>query len=744
MTLITTGAIEGRSKESAGQLDRRDFLRVSALAGGGVLLGAYTVDQAAAAVPGASGQLAEFALNVFVRITPDDVVTIVSKNPEIGQGIKTSLPMVVAEELDADWERVRVEQAPLDTEKYSGQSVGGSNGTPRNYDLMRRMGAAGRRMLIEAAAEMWGVPAAELGTEPGAVVHRSLGRRATYGELAGRAAAVAPPDLESVPLKDPSRFRIMGTSVGNVDTPAIVRGQKLFGVDVTLPGMKYAVFEKCPVFGGRVAHANLDEVRAQPGVRDAFVVEGGSELNGLLDGVAIVADSWWQANRARGALRVEWEEGAHATDSSEGFRARAAELWRGEPETVERPDGDARGALAAAAAVVEADYDYPFIAHACLEPMNCTAHYSGGRLEMWAPSQAPERGRGMVARTLGIPEDAITVNITRSGGGFGRRVYVDYMVEAGAIAMRVDAPVKLLWSREDDIRHDFYRPAGFHRLRGGVDAAGRVTAWKNHFVTFGAPGGTAWATGLSATEFPARFVANYELGTSYIPFNVPTGVLRAPRSNGVAFAVQSFIDELAHAAGRDPLDVRLDMLSAYTGGDGAMDGARMRAVLESVAARSGWGRTSRPRGRGRGIAFHFSHRGYFAEVVDASVSPTGAVAVEQVWVVGDIGSLIINPSGAEQQVQGAVLDGIAQALGQQITIERGRARQSNFHDFPLLRMSQAPPAIHVHFIESGVSPTGLGEPALPPVVPALCNAIFDATGKRVRSLPLSEQDLSWA
>lgn len=744
MTLITTGAIEGRSEDSAGHLDRRDFLRVSALAGGGVLLGAYTVDAAAAAVPGAPGQLAESALNVFVRITPDDLVTIVSKNPEIGQGIKTSLPMVVAEELDADWDRVRVEQAPLDTEKYSRQSVGGSTGTPTNYDLMRRMGAAARRMLIEAAAEMWGVPVAELRTEPGAVVHRSLGRRATYGELAERAAAVAPPDLESVPLKDPSRFRIMGTSVGNVDTPAIVTGRKLFGVDVTLPGMKYAVFEKCPVFGGHVAGANLDEVRREAGVTDAFVVEGGDDLGGLLSGVAVVAESWWQAERARRKLRVQWEEGAHAGDSSAGFRARAAELWQREPETVERPDGDAPGALAAAAAVVEADYEYPFIAHACLEPMNCTAHYRGGRLEMWAPSQAPERGRGMVAATLGIPEDAIAVNITRSGGGFGRRVYVDYMVEAAAIAMRVDGPVKLLWSREDDLRHCFYRPAGYHRLKGGLDSAGNVVAWQNHFVTFGEPDNTAWSAGLSATEFPSRFVANYELGTSHIPFNVPTGVLRAPRSNGVAFVVQSFIDELAHAAGRDPLDVRLDMLAAYTGGDGAMDAARMRAVLESVAERSGWGRTSRPRGRGRGIAFHFSHRGYFAEVVDASVSRDGAVEVEQVWVVGDIGSLIINPSGAEQQVQGAVLDGIGQALGQQVTIERGRARQSNFHDFPLLRMAQAPVAVDTHFIESDVAPTGLGEPALPPVVPALLNAVFAATGKRIRSLPLSEHDLSWA
>ena len=730
-------------------LERRDFLRVTALAGGGILLGAYATRADGAVLVGPPQPDAEFALNVFIRITPDNVVTIISKNPEIGQGIKTSLPMIVAEELDVDWRRVRVEQAPLDTDRFTRQSAGGSNATPTNYDNMRRVGAAARQMLVAAAAAMWGVPVSEIQTASGTVTHRGSGRRATYGDLADRAATILPPDPATVPLKDPKDFKILGTRVSGVDNLGIVTGKPMFGIDVTLPGMKYAVFEKCPVFGGKVVSANLDEMRAQSGVRHAFIVPGGDDLTGLLSGVAIVADTWWQASTARRMLRVTWEEGAHATDSSAGFAEQASALTSRGPEVVSPPDGDPDTALARAATVVEADYFYPFISHAPLEPQNCTAHFHDGRMEIWAPSQSPQRGRDLVASTLGLDASAITVNLTRSGGGFGRRLSGDYMVEAAAIAKEVGVPVKLLWSREDDMRHDFYRPAGFHHLKGGVDVGGQVVAWKNHFVTFGTEGRAAASANLGATEFPARFVPNYELGTSFIPFNVPTGFLRAPRSNGVAFVMQSFIDELAHAAGKDPLQFRYDLLAAYQapaaaeGRGGSLDPGRMRGVLELVADKAGWGKTTLPRGTGRGLAFHFSHRGYFAEIVEASVSNAGTVKVERVWVAGDIGSQIVNLSGAETQVQGAVLDGIAQALGQEITIERGRTVQSNFHDFPLLRLRQVPPATDVHFLRSDSAPTGLGEPALPPVVPALCSAIFAVTGRRIRSLPLSKHDLRW-
>jgi isoquinoline 1-oxidoreductase beta subunit len=745
-------------------VSRRSFLRVSALTGGGMMLALHLDPADALAQFGAPA--APLSPLAFITIAPDGAVTIMSKNPEIGQGIKNMLPMIIADELDVEWSRVRVEQADANAAAYGAQLAGGSFATPMNWTPMRQVGATGRLMLRQAAAQRWNVPVAEVTTAAGRLTHAGSKRSLGYGEVATEAAKLPVPAAAEVQLKDPKDYKIIGTPVKGVDTAAIVRGQPIFSIDFTLPNMQYAVYEKAPVFGAKVESANVDAIRKMPGVRHVFVIEGGTNLTGLLPGVAVVGDNWWLVNQARQKLQVKWADHPTAQQSSESFAQQAKAFSTQAPQNTLRRDGDVEAAFKTAAKVVEAEYFYPFIPHAPLEPQNCAALFQNGKMELWAPSQTPAQGLSLVADAVQIQQSDITMHLMKVGGGFGRRLTNDYVVEAAAIAKQVPGvPIKLLWTREDDMHHDFYRPAGFHYLKGAVDSSGKISAWKNHFVTFtGAQSST-----IGGTEFPARYIPNFDFGSSGMPLGVPTGALRAPGSNAYAWVFQSFIDELANAAGKDPLQFRLELLAqplvadppppagrAGGGpgggrgggrggglGGGGFTAARMAAVLRLAGEKSGWGQRKLPAGTGMGIAFHFSHQGYFAEVAEVTVDAKKRVKLNRVWVAGDIGSHIINPLHAENLVQGGVVDGISEMM-QEITIKGGSAVQTNYHQMPLLRINQSPPVIEAHWVKSENSPTGLGEPSLPPIIPAVANAIFAASGERIRTMPMSKQGFSWA
>ena len=725
------------------RLTRRSFLQVATASGGGLLVGAYTAPSVSAQQPPPP----PFEASAFVRIAPDGTVTLVSRNPEIGQGIKTMLPMLIAEELEVDWKTIKVEQADFDA-KYGQQTTGGSRAASNNWVPMRQVGAATRQMLIAAAAKSWGVPEAECFATNGRVYHKGTDRSLGYGELASAAAGMPVPDLKTLKLKDQGDFKIIGKATRSVDVPDIVAGKPIFGIDFTMPGMLYAVYHKCPVFGGKVASANLDEIKSLPGVRHAFVVDADVKTGpivegdpGLEPGIAIVADTWWAANSARKKLDVKWNEGPAASQSSADFAKRAAELSQQAPGRTLKNDGNVDDAFKSAAKVLEAAYDYPFISHAPLEPRNCSAQFKDGKLEIWSTTQLPARGRTLVSKILNIPESDITIHLLRAGGSFGRGLTNDYMVEVSQIAMKAGVPVKLVWTREDDMAHDYYRPGGFHFLKGAVDSSGKLVAWRNHFVTYGDNERFASSAAINPGEFPSDFVPNFAIHVSAMPLALKTGALRAPGANSQCFVMQSFIDELAHAAGKDPIAFRLELL-----GDQAhknYDVPRMRGVLQAVAERSGWGKRTLPKGTALGVAFHYSFQGYFAHVAEVSVIGGNKLKVNKIWVCGDIGSQIINPSGAENQVQGGVIDGLSELMTQEITLENGRVVQSNFHQHQLLRLSKTP-QIDVHFVKSEHDPTGLGEPALPPVIPAVTNAIFAATGKRLRSIPLAKSGYTWA
>ncbi len=727
-------------------LNRRSFLQITALAGGGFMLGLYPKTAAIAQ------SRAENALlpSDFISIASNGLVTITARNPETGQHSLNMLPMLIADELDVDWKDVKIVRPNADN-KYGIQFTGGSTATPNNWEPMRQIGGAARQMLVAAAAQTWGVAASECATASGRVMHKASNRSLGYGELATKAASMPVPELKSVKLKDPKDYKIIGTTTNDVENKDIVMGKPIFGIDVTVPGMLYAVLHKTPVFGGKVVSANLDAIKAMKGVKHAFVIEGRplpsnfpaylTEDPGLESGVAIVADSWWAAQSAREKLEVKWDSGKWGTQDSAEIAKKAEEISKQPPARTLRKDGDVEAVFKRSdVKVVESPYIFPFINHAPLEPQNCTAHFKDGKLEVWSTSQTPLVGRTIVARVLGLPENDITIHMIRGGGGFGRRLYNDSMCEAAWISKTVGAPVKLLWTREDDMQHGYYRSGGFQYLKGAVDKDGKLVAWQDHFIGYG-EGETFTHTGqIDGGEFPARFVPNFLMQSSVMPRGLKTGALRAPRSNVYAWVFQSFIDELAHAAGKDPVQFRLDLLSAGT--PGGMDASRMIGVVKLVAEKSGWGKRTFPKGTAMGIGFHFSHRGYFAEVAEVTVNANKKIKVNKVWVAGDIGSQIINVGASESLTQGAVVDGMSEML-QEISLKNGRVTQTNYHQHPLVKMSQTPP-IEVHFLKSNNSPTGLGEPALPPILPAIANAVFTATGERIRTLPMTRQGFSFA
>jgi isoquinoline 1-oxidoreductase subunit beta len=731
----------------AARLDRRRFLQLTGVAGGGLMLGfslrpAGAGDATDARVPDAD----TLAPSAYLRISPDGIL-IHATQPECGQGVKTSMPMIIAEELDAAWSDVEVRQSWISEADFGRQFAGGSTGIPRVWEPMRRAGAVARAMLVAAAAERWGVPAGECVTEASHVLHSASGRRAAYLELAEAAARLPVPDPATLALKDRAAFRLLGTRVTGVDNAALVRGEPLFGSDQQLPGMLYAAYVKCPAIGGRVRSANLEDILALPGIESAFILEGNDNLTELKPGVAIVGRDTWAVLKAREALEVEWDESSAARDDW-ADTARQAMALAGGPGAERLADqGDVEAAFTRAAQTVESVYRYGFVSHAQLEPQTCTAWYHADEdhLELWAPTQTPQRAVSNVAGLLGMDESAITLHQLRMGGGFGRRLVNDPVCEAAAIARRMNRPVKLQWTREDDMQNDYLRAGGFHALKGAVDAQGRAVAWQNHFVTFTADGRSPVMGGnLRPEEDFGHLIANFRLERTQLPWTSPCGFWRAPGASVFGFALQSFLHELSTAAGRDHLEFLLEILGEprwlEPGNTWAMHTGRAADVLKLAAEKAGWGR-SLPEGRALGLAFFCSHAAHVAEVAEVSIDDRRRIRVHEITVACDVGP-IVNLSGAENQSEGSVIDGLSAMAGQQLTHVRGRVRETNFDRYPLLRLPQAP-RVTTHFIQSDWAPTGLGEPVLPPVAPAVCNAVFTASGHRIRSMPISEEGFTF-
>ncbi|MGH7413112.1 MAG: molybdopterin cofactor-binding domain-containing protein [Candidatus Rokuibacteriota bacterium] len=675
-----------------------------------------------------------FAPNQWLSIDRDGLVTITNSVPEMGQGSLTTTTMIIADELDADWKKIRVQQAPADPKRYANpvtgsQAYGGSRGVRDHMAMWRKSAAAAREMLKQAAAAEWGVPADTVDTEPGVVVHRPSGRRFPYGRLVDRAQALPVP--QNPKLKTPAQFRYIGKNVPRLDSPEKVTGRGIYGMDVQVPGMFVASIERPPVVsGGTVQGVDAAAARAVPGVKHVVQVS---------NGVAVVADRFPAALAGRRALKVTWDPGPMARVSSTQISAGYAAL-AGQPGLVARRDGDAERVLGAGGRIQEAVYEVPFLEHACMEPMNATAHVTPDACVVWAPTQNPGATQATAARITGLPPEKITVNTTLLGGGFGRRGEVDFIVDAVETAKAVGAPVKVMWTREDDLQHGFYRPATYNVVRAALDGGGAPVAWSHRIV---GPGILAQkgrmrantavdpAAVAGARDLPYD-IPNLQVEWVEKDFGVPLGFWRSVGASQNTFVTESFIDELAHQAGKDPFEYRRGLLGRSP---------RHKAVLEMAAARSDWGSPA-PAGRGRGIAVAFSYGSYAAHVIEASGAPDGAVRVHRVVCVIDCG-IAVNPDQVKAQMEGGAVYALTAALYGQITVDRGRVQQSNFHDYPMMRINEMP-VVETHILDSGEAPGGLGEPGVPPVAPALCNAIFALTGKRIRRLPIRAEDLKRA
>ena len=743
-------------------ISRRQLLHLGVAGGAGLLLGVRISDGVAAGtVAGETGaaRAPPAVLHPLIRIGPEEAVVLFAQNPDMGQGVKTSLPMVLAEELDVRFEDVEVRQADW-LPGVDLQFSGGSLSIRLNYEVMRKAGAAARLMLMQAAAARWGLPLADLRTDNGRVRDVSGEHDAGYGELAAEAARLPVP--ADAPLKAPRQFRVIGQSRADVDLGRILTGQPLYGMDFRLPGMLYAVVRRSPVSDGQVAAFDDAAARAVPGVRAAHLLSneqhGGRVIRpnspNFVSGVAVLADDTFAALQGAAALAVEWRNPASLEDSDALYQRFHAGL-DGPAEEVRR-DGDPEGVLAASRDPFEAVYQVPLLAHAPMEPMNCTARFGDGGVELWAPTQNPGGLAEAVAAALAIDPARVTVHVLRSGGAFGRRYYSDFAVEAALLARLARRPVKVVWPREDDLRHGYFRPAGVHRIRAALDAAGRVAAWQHRLAGHSRAAylereDPPWDTELDPYAFPAGFVSNLAFEHAHVPSRIPLGQWRGISASANVFVTCSALDELAHRAGQDPVAFLLRLVGerdAVPVFDGfSLDAGRLRGVIHKAAEAAGWGQpparpgSSRTGGwrRGRGIAACYDQGAWVAEIVEVSIGVSDGgqdrLRVDRVVAAVDCGR-VINPQGARAQVEGAVLDGLGAALAGEITVRAGVVLQSNFHDYRLLRIDRAP-AVEVHFIDSEEDPRGLGEPPLPPLAPALCNAIFAASGRRIRRLPLS-------